>query len=132
MNSSGIIQEDFAPPIENWNAGHRGIDFSANNGDIVISASDGKVGFLGKVGGKPVVTVITNQNIRITYEPVESALTVGTAVASGGTLGQVAASQRSHCADRCLHVGAKFGSKYLDPWPFMAHWIHVSLLPPNR
>ena len=111
----------FDPPQRPWLAGHRGIDLAAEPGDPVRSVADGVVAFAGMVAGRGVVSVQHGQ-VRSTYEPVTPAAAVGDQVATGERLGRVAGSAHEGC--RCLHLGARRGEDYLDPWSL--------LRPPSR
>jgi murein DD-endopeptidase MepM/ murein hydrolase activator NlpD len=85
--------------------------------------ADGTVAFVGRVAGKPVVTIrLAGQpGLRSTYEPVLGSVTPGTPVRAGDVIGTLAASG-GHCGgDRqCLHVGLRDGSGYLDPITLMS------------
>lgn len=110
------VLERFSPPEHPWGAGHRGIDLAAATGQPVRSMTPGRVGFAGSIAGKPVVTVLLTDGRRVTYEPVDAALSAGTPVRAGDLLGHVAASG-GHCGGLagCLHLGLKRGDEYLDP-----------------
>ncbi len=111
----------FRPPATDWQSGHRGVDLAARTGDAVRSMAPGVVGFVGAVGGKPVVTVVLAGGARLTYEPVLATVGPGTLVVDGQLIGSVAPSG-GHCGGfrGCLHVGLRAGAgpsgpAYLDP-----------------
>ena len=110
------IVADFDPPLAVWEAGHRGVDLAAMTGDQVVSMTAGRVGFVGKVAGKPVVTVLLSDGRRVTYEPVHGDVVSGARVEPGTLLGTVA-REGGHCGGRsgCLHVGLLRGDTYLNP-----------------
>ena len=110
------ILADFDPPNAVWEAGHRGLDLAAVTGDQVVSMTGGRVGFVGTVAGKPVVTVLLSDGRRVTYEPVHSDVGFGDRVEPGALLGTVA-REGGHCGGRsgCLHVGLLRGDTYLNP-----------------
>jgi murein DD-endopeptidase MepM/ murein hydrolase activator NlpD len=114
---SPTITRGFEPPSANWLAGHRGVDLAAEAGDQVRSMAVGTIGFVGQIGGVPVVTVRYpgTGHRRSTYEPVTASVRVGQRVAQGQLIGTVAPAG-GHCGGRdCLHVGLKTDSGYLDP-----------------
>nr|WP_232531306.1 peptidoglycan DD-metalloendopeptidase family protein [Microlunatus antarcticus] len=92
--------------------GHRGVDLEARPGQRVLAPADGRVVFVGRVGGKPVV-VVDHGGVRSTFEPVEASVRVGQRVRTGQVIGRV--GREAHCQDRCLHWGLKRGTTYLDP-----------------
>lgn len=100
----------FAPPVQRWQAGHRGVDLAATG--AVRAAGSGVVVFAGRVGGRSVITV-SHGRLRTTYEPVEAAVEVGQSVTAGQLLGAIGSG--GHCSRRCLHWGLLAGDDYLDP-----------------
>lgn len=111
------VSRPFEPPVQNWLAGHRGIDFPANDGDKVFAAGNGTVIYSGLLANKGVV-VINHGLIRTTYEPLTSIVLVGDVVQAGELIGNVSTGI-SHCATEekvwCLHWGAIRNGKYLNP-----------------
>ncbi len=118
----------FDPPEVRWGAGHRGVDLAATVGQEVLAPADGTVTFRGVVVDRGVLVIETAGGLRTTFEPVDSALTVGTAVARGQPVGTVAGTP-GHCAPAtCLHWGVLRGDVYLDPLVLLGA-VHVVLLP---
>ena len=74
-DGSPTVTEGFDPPDVRWGAGHRGVDLDARPGQRVLAPADGRVVFVGRVGGKPVV-VIDHGGVRSTLEPVEGSTRV--------------------------------------------------------
>ena len=108
------VVRPFEPPPAPWVAGHRGVDLAGHPGQVVHSALGGTVGFVGSIGGKPVVTVIHGAR-RTTYEPVVATVERGQEVAAGDPLGRLVVTD-SHCFPAtCLHWGLIRGEDYLDP-----------------
>jgi murein DD-endopeptidase MepM/ murein hydrolase activator NlpD len=104
----------FDPPSSTWGPGHRGVDLLGRPGQRVRAALAGTVSFVGTIAGRGVVTV-DHGATRTTYEPVTSAIPVGTAVGAGDPLGRLA-YPGSHCLpSACLHWGWIEGDTYLDP-----------------
>ncbi|MFJ3793750.1 peptidoglycan DD-metalloendopeptidase family protein [Kitasatospora sp. NPDC090091] len=116
----GLLTRFKAPP-KPWAAGHRGVDLAAAPGSDVRAAAPGVVSYSGPVAGRPVVTVIHPASgtppLRTTYLPVTGTLPVGTTVAAGQVIGQLAGGTGAgHCGGNdCLHWGLLRGDRYLDP-----------------
>lgn len=108
----GPIRTEFDPPDPDWLPGHRGLDLDAPPGTPVTTPAAGVVVFAGRVGGVP-VAVVQHGTTRATYQPVTSALAVGSEVSAGQRIGVVA--DGGHCSAVCLHWGLKLGDAYLDP-----------------
>ncbi len=108
------VAAPFAPPPNPYATGHRGVDLAGRPGQVVRSALSGTVGFVGSIGGKPVVTVLHGAR-RTTYEPVEASVHPGQAVAAGDPLGRLVVTD-SHCFPvACLHWGLIHDTTYVDP-----------------
>lgn len=121
------VIHDFDPPDDPWGAGHRGVDLGATVGQRVHSAMTGTVAFVGRIAGKPVVT-ISHGETRMTYEPVSSTLVAGAAVAAGDPIGSLELPF-GHCfPNACLHWGWLHGQTYLDPLDVVID-ARVRLLP---
>jgi murein DD-endopeptidase MepM/ murein hydrolase activator NlpD len=109
------VVRGFEPPPDPYSAGHRGVDLAGLPGQVVRAALDGTVGFVGSIGGKPVVTVLHGGR-RTTYEPVVGLVERGQPVAAGEAIGRLVVTD-SHCFPAaCLHWGLIRGEDdYLDP-----------------
>ncbi|WP_202236474.1 peptidoglycan DD-metalloendopeptidase family protein [Actinacidiphila reveromycinica] len=116
-----LVLRAFEPPATPWAAGHRGVDLPARPGTAVRAAAAGEVAFAGPVAGVPVVVVALPGGLRTTFEPVRPAVAVGTRVAAGERIGEMAAGAPPHCPAACVHWGLLRGEVYLDP---------LTLLPP--
>ncbi|MCX6397689.1 MAG: M23 family metallopeptidase [Propionibacteriales bacterium] len=104
----------FDPPLQDWNAGHRGVDLLARAGQDVLAALPGRVSFAGALAGRGVV-VIDHGGFRTTYEPVAARVRVGQQLVGGAVIGTLQTG-RSHCSPRaCLHWGLRSGDAYRDP-----------------
>ncbi|MDR0990307.1 MAG: M23 family metallopeptidase, partial [Propionibacteriaceae bacterium] len=108
---TGEVVRAFDPPAEKWLAGHRGVDLSAQAGDIVVAAAAGQVRFAGLVAGRGVVS-LDHAGVITTYEPVTALVAVGDRVAAGTPIG-VLDSGHACPAPACLHWGLKMGETYL-------------------
>jgi murein DD-endopeptidase MepM/ murein hydrolase activator NlpD len=111
-----------------WGSGHRGVDLGATVGQEVLAPTDGVVTFRGVVVDRGVLVIETAGGLRTTFEPVDSSLPVGTAVAQGEAVATVAATA-GHCAPvTCLHWGVLREETYLDPLALVGA-VRVILLP---
>ncbi|MEY4493145.1 MAG: hypothetical protein RL355_494 [Actinomycetota bacterium] len=121
----------YEPPLQNWLAGHRGIDFAAPANTEVHSVGFGTVIYAGPLASKGVV-VISHGLVRTTYEPVKAVVSVGDEVAPGQLIGTLEIGE-SHCSTQtevfCLHLGAIRDGKYLNPLLLIKP--RVRLLPLN-
>ena len=109
------VTAPFSAPEAAWAPGHRGIDLTAGEGDLIYSPDDGVVSFVGRVAGKNVLSV-RHALVVSSFEPATSDLKVGDVVARGQRIGVVSVGS-DHCDGRCLHWGlrARDGNRYVDP-----------------
>ncbi len=115
------VLRPFEPPAQRWAPGHRGVDLVASAGDPVRSPADGVVAFAGWVVDRPVVSVATEDGLRITLEPVTGSVPAGTPVRAAQEVGTLAVMPL-HCGGAaCLHWGVRSGrDRYLDPLAVLA------------
>lgn len=114
------VERGFQAPAQNWLPGHRGVDLAAPDGAPVRAPADGRVAFVGMVAGKPVLSLDHRDPdgdglLRTTYEPVLASVDRGATVRRGEVVGTVVVTGISHCAQGCLHWGARRDGNYLDP-----------------
>ncbi|WP_248125807.1 peptidoglycan DD-metalloendopeptidase family protein [Micrococcus lacusdianchii] len=131
------ILRGFAAPVRPWGSGHRGVDVAAPGGRVTSPAA-GTVRFVGAVVGRGVVTIEHPDGTLSSFEPVDSSLVPGQAVAAGQEIGTVAPVL--HCPVRCVHwglrredawqVGAARYDRYLDPLVALG-WSGPSVLWPQ-
>ena len=94
----------------------------------VLAPASGTVSFVGTVVNRPVITVDHGNGYRSSFEPVESTLRKGMAVAAGEVLGR---SRHGHCgAVACIHWGVRRGEDYVNPLAFVLDLRPSVLLPP--
>jgi murein DD-endopeptidase MepM/ murein hydrolase activator NlpD len=104
----------FDPPDSPYGSGHRGVDLAGAVGQQVFAIGDGVVTFAGPLAGRSVI-VVSHGQLRSTYEPVSSGVSVGDRVRAGQQIG-VLSVVGSHCLpEACLHLGVLRGTVYLDP-----------------
>lgn len=108
------VERGFAPPLDAYGAGHRGVDLRAMTGSAVSSVAAGTVSYVGSIDGVAMIT-IDHGGERSTYQPVLASVSRGERVESGEVIGRLLRTG-SHCSPHaCLHVGRKSGDTYLDP-----------------
>ncbi|MEH3033232.1 MAG: peptidoglycan DD-metalloendopeptidase family protein [Aeromicrobium erythreum] len=119
---SSAVDRAFDPPVDRYGPGHRGVDLAGSAGEVVRSVAPGRVVFVGRVAGVPVVTV-DHGTERSTYQPVRATVRHGDAVGRGEPIGRLL-GRPAHCARACLHLGrVRVGTDaagarsrdYLDP-----------------
>ncbi len=92
------------------------------------SPAAGTVSFVGWVVDRPVLTILHADGISSSFEPVDSPLLVGSAVATGDVVGTIVPN--GHCPpDNCLHWGVRIGQDYVDPLQFILNRRPSVLLP---
>ncbi|NEG69057.1 M23 family metallopeptidase [Bifidobacterium choloepi] len=114
--SGGVVERAFAQPASAWGSGHRGVDIAVTDGDTVLVApEDGTVSFAGGVAGKNVVTIVTEDGLKLSFEPAVATVATGAAVVRGAAFA-VAEGSSDHCDDHCVHWGVRNADdEYLDP-----------------
>lgn len=118
----------FDPPAQPWLSGHRGVDLATGTDSAaVLAPASGTISFVGTVVDRPVITVDHGDGYRSSFEPVESTLSKGMAVAAGDVLGR---SGHGHCAVACIHWGVRRGEDYVNPLAFVVDLRPSVLLPP--
>lgn len=108
----------YLAPATPYAAGHRGIDLLVKSKEVVLAPSDGRVGFVGQVAKKPVVSIEHPGGFVSSFEPVCSTLLAGQKVHRGQALGFACGSihYKSHCAPKlCLHYSIRSAGLYLSP-----------------
>ncbi|WP_329294106.1 M23 family metallopeptidase [Streptomyces pseudovenezuelae] len=117
------VLRGWEPPATVYGRGHRGVDLAAPAGTPVRAVAAGRVSFVGRVAGKPVVSVeLTGTDLRTTYEPVTASVEKGAMVTAGEVVGAVEPTG-SHCPAACVHWGLRRGETYLDPLSLLPPWL---------
>lgn len=123
----GEVTRLFDPPAVRWGPGHRGVDLAASVGQVVRAPAAGQVVFAGTVVGRGVVTVLHEDGLRTSLEPVEPGVSAGDTVGIGAALGTL----QDRSGHDGLHWGVRDGSTYLDPLDLLGVTAPVVLLPPG-
>ncbi|MBC7591209.1 MAG: M23 family metallopeptidase [Salinibacterium sp.] len=127
VDTPSVVVRPFIAPATPYSRGHRGVDLAAEAGTAYAPA-DGIVHFAGVVVNRPVLSLRHPGGLISSYEPVESALVEGDAVARGDPIGTVVAG---HCSKPCLHFGVRLNGEYVSPMLYLGG-IEASVLLPTR
>ncbi|UYM04419.1 M23 family metallopeptidase [Solicola gregarius] len=123
------VVEAFDPPVDDYGAGHRGVDLAGATGDDVRAVAPGTVTFVGSIAGVGVIT-IDHGDTDSTYQPVDATVSRGDAVDAGEQIGTLL-DVGSHCApDACLHLGRVLADEYADPLELLPSSSAVRLVTP--
>lgn len=115
----------YSVPAGRYGPGHRGVDLAA--GATALAPEAGVVRFAGFVVDRPVLTIDHGGGVLSSYEPVESALEPGDAVARGQPIGTVLGG---HCGSvDCLHMGVRVHGQYVSPLRYLEGIPRAVLLP---
>lgn len=120
-----IARPYLAPPTP-YAAGHRGIDIRGPVGSNVLAPDDGVVHFAGFVVDRPVLSLAHEGRVLSSFEPVQTTLVAGDAVARGQIIGTL---ESGHCSTPCLHLGARVDGEYVNPLLFLGGVPWSVLLP---
>jgi murein DD-endopeptidase MepM/ murein hydrolase activator NlpD len=109
------VLRSFAPPVQRWEAGNRGVNLAARAGEPVSAATPGDVLYAGMLAGRGVIS-IRDGSLRTTYEPVDPVVRAGDNVVAGQLIGYVStAADACGPPGSCLHWGALESDLYVDP-----------------
>lgn len=114
FNMTGLV---YSRTMGDWRV-HSGVDISANNGEIVKSAAEGKVA---GISHDPMygTTVVVNQNdgLMVYYRGLNSdtAVSVGDNISAGTTLGTIGEIPCENGDGTHLHLEIMRDNKYLNP-----------------
>lgn len=101
-------------PAKNWQKGHRGVDLPVGDGGRLVSPADGRIAFAGKVAGKDVMTIRTDEGLLASLEPATTDLRPPMAVRRGQEIG-TPSGVSDHCGSGCVHLGVREADRYIDP-----------------
>ncbi|UZN04841.1 murein hydrolase activator EnvC family protein [Cellulomonas sp. S1-8] len=130
LDAPVMVLRAFDPPPQPWLAGHRGVDLAASAGARVRAPAAGVVTFAGPVAGRGVVTVLHDDGLRSSLEPVRPSRTVGTRVGAGDEVGTLSGDAHGGVpGGPALHWGVRTDDRYVDPWALLPGRGPVVLLP---
>lgn len=121
------IISPFVAPVDDYSAGHRGVDLAVRAGDPVLAAADGVVSFAGRVVDRGVVSIAHGGGYVTSVEPVEPMVNAGAAVSRGQVIAVVGSG--GHCDSGCLHVGVRLDGRYISPLAMLGAVPRAVLLP---
>jgi hypothetical protein len=116
------IERAFIQPNSDWSSGHRGIDVVAKAGAELASPTEALIKFAGSVFGRPVMTLLTPDNLVLEFEPacLKPTSSVGDSLEEGAVFATFCpAGQPTHCANPCLHWGVRANEGYLSAQRFL-------------
>ena len=117
----GAIVRWFDAPSSAYAAGHRGVDLAASADQWVVAPVAGVVAFNGQVAGIPTLTLQIEPSSAypsggvMTFAPVASTLSVGSALSAGAHLGQVRLLPNQPHYSHSLHWGLIIHQRYYNP-----------------
>jgi murein DD-endopeptidase MepM/ murein hydrolase activator NlpD len=118
----------FVAPVNEYSAGHRGVDLAAAQGAAVLAAAAGTVRFAGSVAGRGVIVLLHADGITTEYEPLAARVRVREHVLAGEVLGSLSGRHR-RCPGSCLHWGARRHQRYFDPLTLLSPLGAIRLIP---
>ena len=123
----GQVSRAFERPVDEYAAGHRGVDLPASMGEDVVAPAAGVVLFAGVVVDRGVLSIRHADGTVSSFEPISALVSEGDQVRSGQAVGRI--SEGGHCDSECLHVGARIGGHYVDPEPYFVLRRRAVLVP---
>ena len=121
------IVAPFVAPAHEYGPGHRGIDLAAAPGAEVHTPAAGTIAFVGRVAGRPLVTIDHGDGLVTTLEPVSATVTIGDAVAAGDVVGVTDAG--GHTPPGAVHFGVRRNGAYINPMLLLGEVPRAVLLP---
>jgi murein DD-endopeptidase MepM/ murein hydrolase activator NlpD len=118
VDAPRAVTREYRAPASAYGAGHRGLDITVANGQLVRAPAHGRVLFAGFVAGRAVVTLDHGAGVVSTLTPVDAVVGVGTDVLAGAPIGIVRFPDTvwddAHVCS-CLHLGARYLGQYVSP-----------------
>jgi murein DD-endopeptidase MepM/ murein hydrolase activator NlpD len=116
MLPAPAVVTPFRAPSHPYGPGHRGVDLGGAPDGPVLAARDGTVVFAGPVGGRDLVSVLHDDGLRTTYEPVLPVVETGAVIRAGEVIGLLRPGHAGCAGQVCLHWGVRRDrNEYLDP-----------------
>ena len=107
----------FLQPLTDYGTGHRGVDVSAREGQVVFAPFSGRISWVGWVGTRRTVALSSASGLVFEAEPACSRLSRGDIVRSGSPFARICASRTyvGHCEPRlCTHLGLRNSDGYFS------------------
>lgn len=130
----GPVVRAFDPPPAPYAAGHRGVDFAAGDGAIVVAIGGGVVEFAGRVAYANHVVVRHDNGWRTSVSYVRDLMVrEGERVSAGTPIARCCASSdpQHAAAGPSVHVALRIGDEYVDPMrlfspPDLTELVHLA------
>ncbi len=125
----GQIVREFSIGKHRWDRGHRGIDIASYEGAQIVSPASGTIRWVGVINSIPMMSMVHDDGIITTYQPVKALVSTGDRVERGQIIATLISG---HCDQgACLHFGVKENDRYIDPqmWLLSKRAEKVRLLP---
>lgn len=123
---SGLISRAYLQPAHAYASGHRGLDILVDS-TTVRSPDAGTVLFAGTVVDRPLLTIDHGDGLVSTMEPVSTSLVLGSVVAQGDVVGELATGGHARAGE--LHLGARRDGEYVNPLLLLGEIPRAVLLP---
>ncbi|WP_375384113.1 murein hydrolase activator EnvC family protein [uncultured Microbacterium sp.] len=124
---AAVVTAPYVAPPHPYGAGHRGIDLAGDIGAPVRAPAAGTIAYVGAIAGRGIVTIDHGDGLVTTFEPVESTLEAGAAVARGEEVATI--SVGGHAAPSTLHFGVRLNGEYINPMLLLDSVPRAVLLP---
>jgi hypothetical protein len=112
----GPVVRAFVEPPSRYGPGHRGVDFAAEPGAVVVTAGRGTVVFAGDVAGARHVVVLHTGGVRTSYSFLrDTAVVEGDELEVGDPVGHTGGLDPDGDHAGVLHFGVRLGDRYVDP-----------------
>ena len=127
------LVRQYLQPSSDYSAGHRGVDYSVELGELLMAPSDGIVSVAKVLVDRPLIAISHSGGLVTEFEPACAILPVGTSVKRGEVFGKACdadVNYKQHCPnDRCLHFSLRVNGKYLSPLALIGGLNPSRLLP---
>lgn len=116
------VVDPFRAPDCPWCSGNRGIEYGTDAGVVVRAVTAGTVTYSHVIAGVGYLVVRHADGRRATYANLaERRFARGDTVVAGAVVGTTAGR---------FHLGLRDGDRYIDPAPFIGHWVRRPRLVP--
>ncbi len=136
FDSPHRLARQYLQPNSDYSAGHRGVDYEIETGEILFAPADGVISVSKVIVNRGVIAITHGAGLVSELEPACSDLPAGTMVLKGQEIGWVCTpsdSYQQHCSNElCLHFSLRSEGKYLSPLALIGGLNPSRLLPYAR